>query len=30
VPANARNEADCRHLWDLSEQLTGVRYPTPN
>jgi NAD(P)-dependent dehydrogenase (short-subunit alcohol dehydrogenase family) len=24
----ARNEADCRRLWEISEQLTGVRYPT--
>ena len=23
----ARNEADCRRLWKLSEQLTGVTYP---
>jgi NAD(P)-dependent dehydrogenase (short-subunit alcohol dehydrogenase family) len=23
----ARNEADCRRLWEISEQLTGVRYP---
>jgi NAD(P)-dependent dehydrogenase (short-subunit alcohol dehydrogenase family) len=30
VPANARNEGDCRRLWELSEQLTGVSYPTPN
>jgi hypothetical protein len=30
VPARARNEDDCRRLWELSEQLTGVSYPTPN
>ena len=24
----ASSEADCRRLWDISEQLTGVRYPT--
>jgi NAD(P)-dependent dehydrogenase (short-subunit alcohol dehydrogenase family) len=30
VPANARNEADNRRLWELSEQLTGVSYPKAN
>jgi NAD(P)-dependent dehydrogenase (short-subunit alcohol dehydrogenase family) len=30
VPARARNEADCRRLWDMSEKLTGVSYPKPN
>jgi NAD(P)-dependent dehydrogenase (short-subunit alcohol dehydrogenase family) len=30
VPARARNEDDCRRLWELSEQLTGVSYPKPN
>jgi NAD(P)-dependent dehydrogenase (short-subunit alcohol dehydrogenase family) len=30
VPARARNEADCRRLWDISEKLTGVSYPKPN
>ncbi|MGO8768818.1 MAG: SDR family oxidoreductase [Mycobacterium sp.] len=30
VPPRARNEDDCRRLWELSEQLTGVSYPTPN
>ncbi|MGH3969117.1 MAG: short chain dehydrogenase, partial [Mycobacterium sp.] len=30
VPASARNEDDCRRLWELSEQLTGVSYPTPD
>jgi NAD(P)-dependent dehydrogenase (short-subunit alcohol dehydrogenase family) len=24
----ARDEADCRRLWELSEKLTGVRYPS--
>jgi NAD(P)-dependent dehydrogenase (short-subunit alcohol dehydrogenase family) len=26
----ARNDADGRRLWELSEQLTGVSYPKPN
>ena len=30
VPARARNDADCRRLWDISEKLTGVSYPKPN
>jgi NAD(P)-dependent dehydrogenase (short-subunit alcohol dehydrogenase family) len=30
IPAPARNEDDCRRLWELSEQLTGVNYPKPN
>ena len=30
VPEPARNEDDCRRLWELSEQLTGVSYPTPD
>jgi len=30
IPAKARNEGDCRRLWELSEQLTGVSYPKPN
>ena len=30
VPSRARNEADSRRLWELSEQLTGVSYPAPN
>jgi NAD(P)-dependent dehydrogenase (short-subunit alcohol dehydrogenase family) len=30
VPARARNEADSRRLWEISEQLTGVSYPDPN
>ena len=29
VPARARNDADCRRLWDISEKLTGVSYPKP-
>ena len=28
VPAKARNDEDCRRLWELSEQLTEVHYPT--
>jgi NAD(P)-dependent dehydrogenase (short-subunit alcohol dehydrogenase family) len=27
VPGRARNDEDCRRLWELSEKLTGVRYP---
>ncbi|ORV14106.1 SDR family oxidoreductase [Mycobacterium celatum] len=27
VPARARNDADARRLWEISEQLTGVSYP---
>jgi NAD(P)-dependent dehydrogenase (short-subunit alcohol dehydrogenase family) len=30
IPARARNEADLRRLWEISEQLTGVVYPKPN
>jgi NAD(P)-dependent dehydrogenase (short-subunit alcohol dehydrogenase family) len=30
VPARARNQDDCRRLWELSAQLTGVSYPKPN
>jgi NAD(P)-dependent dehydrogenase (short-subunit alcohol dehydrogenase family) len=30
VPARARNDADGRRLWELSEQLTGISYPEPN
>ncbi len=29
VVARARNEEDRRRLWELSERLTGVSYPTP-
>jgi len=27
VPRRCRDEADCQRLWEVSEQLTGVRYP---
>ena len=30
VPARARNDADSKRLWELSEQLTGVSYPNPH
>lgn len=30
IPGRARNEADDRRLWALSERLTGVTYPTPS
>jgi NAD(P)-dependent dehydrogenase (short-subunit alcohol dehydrogenase family) len=30
VPARARDDADSRRLWELSEQLTGINYPKPN
>jgi NAD(P)-dependent dehydrogenase (short-subunit alcohol dehydrogenase family) len=30
IPDRARDEADCRRLWEVSEQLTGVPYPNPN
>ncbi|GAB3002533.1 SDR family oxidoreductase [Mycobacterium bourgelatii] len=30
VPAQARNDADNQRLWELSERLTGVRFPTSN
>ncbi len=30
IPDRAKNEADGRRLWELSEQLTGVTYPKPN
>jgi NAD(P)-dependent dehydrogenase (short-subunit alcohol dehydrogenase family) len=29
VPARARDDADCRKLWEISERLTGVTYPNP-
>ncbi|SRX94782.1 putative oxidoreductase [Mycobacterium tuberculosis H37Rv] [Mycobacterium shimoidei] len=29
VPAAAQNDTDCRRLWELSEQLTGVSFPKP-
>jgi NAD(P)-dependent dehydrogenase (short-subunit alcohol dehydrogenase family) len=28
VPARARDDADSRRLWEISEQLTGISYPT--
>jgi NAD(P)-dependent dehydrogenase (short-subunit alcohol dehydrogenase family) len=30
IPAHAKNEADNRRLWEVSEQLTRVSYPSPN
>ncbi|MGH3578318.1 MAG: SDR family oxidoreductase, partial [Mycobacterium sp.] len=30
VPARARDDADSRRLWEVSEQLTGTSYPKPN
>jgi len=30
IPNRARDEADCRRLWKVSEQLTGVTYPNTN
>jgi NAD(P)-dependent dehydrogenase (short-subunit alcohol dehydrogenase family) len=30
VPARARNDADGRQLWEISEQLTRVSYPKSN
>jgi hypothetical protein len=30
IPRHAKDEADCRRLWERSEQLTGVTYPKPN
>jgi NAD(P)-dependent dehydrogenase (short-subunit alcohol dehydrogenase family) len=27
ILGRSRNEADCRKLWDISEELTGVTYP---
>lgn len=30
VPKQARNDADCERLWELSERLTGVSYPKPS
>jgi NAD(P)-dependent dehydrogenase (short-subunit alcohol dehydrogenase family) len=29
IPSRAENEADARRLWEISEDLTGVRYPKP-
>jgi NAD(P)-dependent dehydrogenase (short-subunit alcohol dehydrogenase family) len=28
VPARAQDDADSRRLWEISEQLTGINYPT--
>jgi hypothetical protein len=28
IPGRAANVEDCRRLWQLSEQLTRVSYPT--
>ena len=28
IPGRAANPEDCRRLWQLSEELTGVSYPT--
>lgn len=28
IPAHAKNEADSRRLWEVSEQLTGVTFPS--
>jgi NAD(P)-dependent dehydrogenase (short-subunit alcohol dehydrogenase family) len=30
VPAPARDDADCRQLWEISERLTGVNYQNPS
>jgi len=30
IPARARNAADLKRLWEMSEQLTGVVYPKAN
>ncbi|HME17473.1 MAG TPA: SDR family oxidoreductase [Mycobacterium sp.] len=30
VPARARDDADCRQLWEISERLTGVDYQNPS
>jgi NAD(P)-dependent dehydrogenase (short-subunit alcohol dehydrogenase family) len=30
VPARARDDADCRQLWKISERLTGVNYQNPS
>ena len=29
IPAHAENAADALRLWEISERLTGVRYPNP-
>ena len=30
MPARARDDADCRQLWEISERLTGVNYQNPS
>ncbi|MHA7650673.1 SDR family oxidoreductase [Mycobacterium sp. ML4] len=30
VPARATNDDDCQRLWEISERLTGVSYPSAN
>jgi NAD(P)-dependent dehydrogenase (short-subunit alcohol dehydrogenase family) len=30
TPAHAKNAEAARQLWEISEQLTGVKYPNPN
>jgi NAD(P)-dependent dehydrogenase (short-subunit alcohol dehydrogenase family) len=30
VPARARDDADCRQLWEISERLTGLNYQNPS
>jgi NAD(P)-dependent dehydrogenase (short-subunit alcohol dehydrogenase family) len=30
IPGRARDETDCRRLWEVSEELTGVTYPNAN
>jgi NAD(P)-dependent dehydrogenase (short-subunit alcohol dehydrogenase family) len=30
TPQRARNDDDCRRLWEISEKLTGIGYPGPN
>ncbi len=30
TPRHAENDTDNRRLWEVSEQLTGVKYPKPN
>ncbi len=30
IMPQARNEADCQRLWEMSENLTGVRFPSPD
>ncbi|MDT5118493.1 MAG: hypothetical protein QOE30_4232, partial [Mycobacterium sp.] len=30
TPQRARNDDDCRRLWEVSEKLTGLNYPAIN